>query len=245
MKKLLTSTWFALGLGAILFVVTMLYFPTSSPKSTTPADTNVVHAASTNGTEKAETAEKPAESHDTHAEPVPTVTPLVMTPLSGDVGEPGSRAFNDPYVNKLIDELKREKVALMSKEKELRDLERQISLQKAEFGSMTQEVLQFKLALERTLTNQLTLIYRTETNKLQELANIYTNMPPQNAVEIMNKMTVDEIAKIMQFMPERNKALILENFATNDLTRQRSLATEISQRMRKVSAEIDVPQFKK
>jgi flagellar motility protein MotE (MotC chaperone) len=239
MKKILTSKWVALGVGMAGFAATLLLYPSSKVVHSPAGGTNVVQ-----GTNVAAHA---ATNDHASVETIPVqsvVAPLIQL-ASSDVGEPGSRSFNNPDVNRLIEELKREKNVLMAKEKELEELRRRIALEKAEFGSMTQEVMQFKAALERTLTNQLTLIYRTETNKLQELANIYTNMPPQNAVAILNQMTVDDVAKILQFMPLRNQSSLLENFATNELVKPVGKATEISQRMRKVSAEIDLPQLKK
>jgi len=244
MKSILTSKWFALAAGILTSVAVVLFYPSSPTTTPTSAGgTNAVHG--TNGVaathDAAPATATPAE--DEHA--VPVVTPLKLTSLGGNIGEPGSLTFNNPDLNAMIEELKREKTALLAKERELQELKRRIDLEKTEFGSMTSEVFQFKAALERTLTNQLTMIYRSETNKLQQLADIYTNMPPHNAVEILNNMTVDDVAKILEFMPERNKALILENFATNHVTKASGKATDISQRMRRLSAEIVLPELKK
>jgi flagellar motility protein MotE (MotC chaperone) len=239
MKKIIGSKWFAAAVGVVLFLVTILIFSSSQP-----AEQSKATDAKTNNAPDKIASE--SAKHDPLEESKPIVNLASQAaPLAGQVGEPGSLAFHNPEVNKLIAELRQERVALHAREKDLKELAKRLVLEKTEIGTITQEVVKFKIAVEHALTNGLTTIRQEEEKKLQQLASIYTNMPPGNAVAILDNMPAEDIAKIMAFMKEREKASILENFATNTAISNKARASEISERIRRTVPEIQMPALRK
>jgi flagellar motility protein MotE (MotC chaperone) len=241
MKKLLTSLWGAVALGVILFGATLgVLFLTGK----TPTKSSDSAADGTNATPA--TAEGKTEEPATNAvvetpTPAPAEEEASLFVLPANVADPGTLSFNNPEVAKLLDELREEKEALKRRREELLDLERRIAHEKAYIGSITQKFYEAKALLVQAMTTNQTVVLEKETNKLKQLAAIYTNMVPSNAVAILDKMAVDDIARILEYMKEREKAAILENFVTNDLTKTSRKATEISERLRKLTLAPKLP----
>lgn len=243
MTKLLTNKWFAAVIGVVAFAITMAVVvifqkPEPKPGAAHPADTNAVSNA-TNGVAEAASGEKPAATdHAAGEETAKTAAPAppTTTAFSGAVGEPGSLSFNNPDVKTLRDELRRERASLLAKEHQLNEFARLLAQQKQEIGVLTQRVLEAKAAMIKELTNQMTIRMTNEESRIKGLAQIYsgTNMPPSSATQILNGMEVDDVARILYFMPFKDQAAILENFATNSLTKETGKATEISQKIRKL-----------
>ena len=246
MTKLLTNKWFVVGFAVVVFAITMtvmMIFQKPSPAPAAAAhggDTNAVDHA-TNGVAEAAGGEKHAEGehaagHEEGAKPAAPAS-SGTTAFSGAIGEPGSLSFNNPDVKALRDELRRERAALLAKEQRLTEFDRHLKQQIQEFSSMTQEVAKAKAAIMADLTNQMTLRTTTEDTRIRGLAQVYagTNMPPSSAVQILNGMEIEDVARILYFMPFKDQAAILENFATNKLTIESSKATDISQKIRKLS----------
>jgi flagellar motility protein MotE (MotC chaperone) len=243
MTKLLTNKWFAAVIGVVAFAITMavmMIFQKPAPQTTAHgAGTNAVSTATNGVTEAAAAGETHGETahgaaEDTHKASTPT--PAATAAFSGAVGEPGSLSFNNPDVKTLRDELRRERAALLAKEHQLQEFARFLAQQKQEIGVLTQKVLEAKAAMMKELTNQMTIRYTNEEARVKGLAQVYavTNMPPASAVQILNGMEVDDVARVLFFMPYKDQAAILENFATNSLTKDTGKATDISQRIRKL-----------
>jgi len=252
MTKLLTNKWFAAVIGVVAFAITMavmMIFQVPEPQTgAAPAsDTNAVSTA-TNGVTEAAAGEKPGTEHaaaeETHKPSTPA--PSATTAFSGAIGEPGSLSFNNPDVKTLRDELRRERAALLAKEHRLNEFERFLAQQKQEIGVLTQRVLEAKAAVLKDLTNQMTIRYTNEEARIKGLAQVYagTNMPPASAVQILHGMEVDDVARLLFFMPYKDQAAILENFATNSLTKDTGKATDISQRIRKLGEMPKLPATK-
>lgn len=225
MKKILTSTWFAAVIGVIAFcgVIVFLW------KAKTPATAAAATGAGAENT-NAPPHEAPTETPTEVPEP-PIVQPTLATP-AGLGGEPGALSFNNPEVNNLLLELRREKSALLQKEKELRQLEQQIKYQKQQLTELTQQVWKVRLDYLQSMTNTRVVISENERSNYRDLAMIFTNMPPQNAVLILDKKPSEEIARILSQMEDVWKARILENFATNELTQRSGKAHEVSAKLR-------------
>lgn len=236
MKKMLTSKWFAaiLGMAAFLATIVVLWKPASgSPGKGLSA------AGGTNDSSGMVSTNQPSPPEETVSKPIvhaPQVGPTV-----GQAGEAGTLNFSNPEMVQLRIELQQEKSALMEKERMLRDLERQLKLEKAEIGLITNAMGQAKASLEQALTKERTIVQSSETNQLRQLANVFTNMVPENAVSILNAMPVDEIARILFVMPYKQQADILENFATNKLTKDLGRATEISEKIRTLAPKPQLP----
>lgn len=234
MKKILTSVWFTAGLGFVIFGATMAVLFLTSPQET-PA----VQAGSggTNAPAAAVATEAGAEDEH-HAEtPPPPEEELPAVPLPSAVAEPGSLTFNNPDVQKLIEELQSKNASLIKERQELTELKRRAEFEQANLAKLTETLYQTRAEVLRAMTNQHTVVEAKTTNRLRQLAIIYTNMPPANAVAILDKMDVGDVARILDYMKEREKAAILENFATNTNTMGSRKATEISEQLRKLLPE--------
>ncbi|MBI4659591.1 MAG: hypothetical protein HY735_12190 [Verrucomicrobia bacterium] len=246
MTKILTAKWFLAVAAAVAFGIPMiLMVMLREPVEQAPAaaGTNAVGTA-TNGVSESAPGEKPtseehAASEESAKPPVATLTPA--TTFSGVVTEPGSLRFDAPDVRTMVEELRRERGALLAKAHELDELAKRLAAEKAEIGAITSEVLRAKALLMSELTNQMNLRDKTEEDRLKDLAKVYTNMPPHGAVQILNGMAEDDVAKILVFMDFKEQALILENFATNKLTAETGKATMISEKIRKLGEKPKLP----
>lgn len=231
-------------IGVVAFAITMVLMVFFQKPAETAA-ANGEHGQGTNAVSNGTNAvaegapatgtNAPMEHAAPEEAPKPSGTPSIPTSaFTGVVGEPGTHSFNNPDIKALWQELQREKGALLLKENQLKELARQVALEKAEIASSTQWVLNAKAAIMSDLTNQMTIRDKGEEARLKDLAKVYTNMPPSSAVQILNGMEVEDIARIMFFMDHVSQAGILENFATNKETSASLKATEISQKIRKL-----------
>lgn len=237
MNKILTSKWFAAVIALVAFVATMLILWKSSPKKTAAKSAK----SETEAAKKEESAPaKPSVLEETVAKPIVRSAPEGAALLT-QVGEPGSLKFNNPDINKLVEELLEEKRVLKDREFQLNELARRLAAEKAEIGSITQAFLNAKAEMERHLTNQLNLRSGNEETNLQHLARAYTNMSANTAVIIMDGMDVAQVARILMQMGDANRASILENFATNKNLKTEGKATEISEKIRLFSAPPKAP----
>ena len=220
---MLTNKWIQAVIGVVVFGITMAVMmmfqkPTETKASGDHAGGTNTVAHGTNEVADAASDEKPAASDHAAAEESPNPAAAAAggtTAFSaGAFSEPGSLSFSNPDVKALRDELRRERSALLAKQHELNELGRQLAHQKQEFGSMTQAVLQAKAAMMAELTNQMTIRATTEETRIKGLAQIYagTNMPPSSSVQILNGMEIDDVARILFFMPYKDQAAILEPF---------------------------------
>ena len=242
MTKILSSKWFfavvaVIVFGATMVVLAMFQKPVEPSQSAGAQGANGV-VNGTNGVAGSEPAEQPAHSEpaESHESPQPTAPATgTATAISGTFGEPGSVTFNNPDIRILVDELKQQKAALLAERGKLTELARRLALEKAEIASITQKVLEAKSAMMAELTNQMNIRDTTEDARLLSLSKVYTNMSAASAVQILHGMSVDDIAQILFFMAHTNQALILENFATNSVTRETGKATEISEKIRKLA----------
>lgn len=241
MKKILTSKWFALGVGMVLFLVVLLL-------SSAPGEADSA-AGAHEGEGETSTNELAAVEHEEVDSPLhkaeqPIVAPPPLTPLPiTQVGDPGSLRFNNPDIQQLVDELQQERQKLRDWETELEELRKRLELDKMSLGTITQKFLQAKADLEHTLTNQLTMTETREQKQLRDLSVVYTNMPPASAVEILSSMDANDVARILQYMWPAQMASILENFATNKtlLSYEEGKATTISEKIRRLSEVPAIP----
>ena len=242
MTKILSSKWFFAVVAVIVFGATMVVLaifqkPVETTKQGGAEGTNVV-ANGTNAVAGSEHPDQPAPSEptETHESTQPTAPATsTSTASSGTFGEPGSVSFNNPDIKILVDELKQQKAALLAERGKLTELARRLALEKAEIASITQKVLEAKSAMMAELTNQMNIRDTSEEARIRDLAKVYTNMSAASAVQILDGMSVDDVAQILFFMAHSNQAQILENFATNSVNRETGKATEISEKIRKLA----------
>lgn len=232
MNKILTSKWFAVVVALLAFVATLLVlWKPASKAAAKPAKSTKATSENSNEAKDHAPPSKPSVLEETTAKPI-VKSPTESTVLPNQVGDPGSLKFNNPEVNKLVEELLEEKRALQDRENRLNELARRLSAEKEAIGSITQEVLRARVEMERAMTNQLNLRTVNEETNLLHLARAYTNMPPSTAVLILNGMDVALVARILMQMGDRERASILENFATNKDLVAEAKATAISEKIR-------------
>ncbi|MBM3832093.1 MAG: hypothetical protein FJ403_02225 [Verrucomicrobia bacterium] len=233
MNKLLTSKWSVAVLGMIAFLVTIviLWKPDEAP----PGGAN----AATGTNAPAASAHTDTNTH-AHAEEVVAKPPIVapLAPSSTQAGEPGSLTFNNPELVQLRIELQQEKAELLEYEKTLKNMERQLLLEKEHLGIITQQVWQAKAALDEALTRERTIMESSETNALRGFSRVFAAMAPTNAMTILkNYPSVNEVARILHWMDHKEQAAILQVFGSNDVNK----ATEIIEKMRTLAPRPQLP----
>lgn len=132
--------------------------------------------------------------------------------------------FHNPELDQLIDELKKEKVNLAGRQKELNELELRLKTEYAELLQLTQTVWQLKQDFDREVIK----VKEDEQSNLKKLARIYSTMAPDNAAKILNELTDEMIVKVLVFMKESESAPILEAMGKNNPadTKRAALITE-------------------
>jgi flagellar motility protein MotE (MotC chaperone) len=164
MTKLLRSPWVATGVGAILFLLTVvLCWP----------------------------QKKPSEPTEPAAKAGPSWT------------------FQNPEVDQLISELKKEKEAQAEKRKQLNELEVRLRAERGELNQVTQTIHQLQLDFDRNVVR----VEEGETANLKKLAKVYSSMAPSSAVLILKEMDETTLVKIMALMKDSEAAPILECLA--------------------------------
>jgi flagellar motility protein MotE (MotC chaperone) len=146
-----------------------------------------------------------------------------------------SWAFSNPEVDQLISELKEEKQALATKEKELKDLAARLQTERAELCQITQTVYQ----LQQDFDSNITRVREDEVGNLKKLAKNYSAMTPEGAAAIFNALDDGTVVRVMSFMKESDTAPILEFMAKQSAAQAKRVAA-ISERIR-----LSVNNFKK
>ena len=220
MKKILTSWWFSLAIGLVVFVgvIAVLYTPRVAPTEEKPAG---------------ETDEQAAEAgHPPDAVSqllAATNTPPLSTPLAPidetEVGAPGTLRWDDPAVRVFVKDLENQRAGLAAKERELNALSERLQLERQHIGSVTQMVAQAIADFQKAQTNNIIMMDKDNDRKYRTSANMLTNMAPANAVIILKELPTDEVVQVLQRMgSDAQRALIIEEMAKNSPTN----AAEIS-----------------
>ena len=138
----------------------------------------------------------------------------------------------NPEVDLLLEELKREKVALDKKRELLAQLETRLVAERAEINTITQRVHQMQVEFDSHVVR----VNEEETANLKKLAKVYANMTPEGASMILHELDDASIVKIFMFMKETESAPLLEALAQmGDLQAKR--AAGISEQIRRSIAD--------
>ena len=222
MKKILTSWWFSLVIGVLVFVgvVALMWHPPPAVDAAKPEA-------------GAEAKEAGAGGHELDAVEkilTPTNAPLPSSSTAPaaaiEVGSPGELRFNNPEVSDLIKELKSRNAALADQQKELNALRDRLKLELQTIAITTQTVSQAILDFQKAQSNKVILTSRSDDSKYRGVANMFTNMQPASAVIILDGQPIEEVVQILQRMTDAQKAGILEQFAKN--TNNAAKAVQIS-----------------
>jgi flagellar motility protein MotE (MotC chaperone) len=158
----------------------------------------------------------------------PVVTPPPVAAVKERAAEPKpSWEFYSPEVEQLVEDLRAQKTALATRERELKDWEARLAAEQAELKSVL-------AGIERKRAEFDALVVRVrdeEVANLRRLARIYSAMAPENAVAVLKEMKDDEVVKILAFMKDAQTAPILETLAQQGPAEARR-AAQITERIR-------------
>lgn len=122
------------------------------------------------------------------------------------VGE--SWVFQNPDLDQMIDELRREKDALSVREQQLQDLETRLASERQEISVVTAAMGRVLKEFNDTILN----IRQAEVPNLKKLAKAHAAMSPEGSANILKEQTDDEILKVLFYLKPAQTGLILEAF---------------------------------
>ncbi len=114
--------------------------------------------------------------------------------------------FNNPELDQLVADLRREREHLGEREKQLDELAARLQAEKAEISRATNAVLQ----LQRDFDQNVTKLKEEEQANLKKLAKLYNTMTPEGAVLVMKELPDDTLVKMFAIMKEAEIAPLLE-----------------------------------
>jgi flagellar motility protein MotE (MotC chaperone) len=164
-----------------------------------------------------------ATRHHSPGEPEPAV-PIQRESIFA--ATPASITVN-PEVDQLAAELKKEKLALDEREKQIKQLEERLQAERGEIEVVAESVRK----MQQDFDKQITRVKQEEVVNLKRLSKIYANMEPPTAAAIMKEMEDMAIAKILVGMKDTETAGILQELARMGPAEARR-AAELSERLR-------------
>lgn len=114
--------------------------------------------------------------------------------------------FNNPELDQLIADLRREREHLTEREKQLDELAARLQAEKAEITRATNAVVQ----LQRDFDQNVTRLKDEEQANLKKLAKLYTTMSADGAALVMKELPDDTLVKLFAIMKEAEIAPLLE-----------------------------------
>jgi flagellar motility protein MotE (MotC chaperone) len=159
-------------------------------------------------------------------------TPEAAGPDGGGAAAHKARAvpsweFQNPELDQLVADLKKEKAALGQREQQLNDLATRLQAERLEINQVTQTVHQLQGELDRTVLR----VQDEEIANLKKLARMYAAMTPDGAMAILRELDDPAVVKVMVFMKEEEAAPILEALSKRGDVDAKRAAT-ISDRLR-------------
>lgn len=128
--------------------------------------------------------------------------------------------FNNPELEQLIADLKREREQLTEREKQLDELSARLQAEKAEIARATNAVVQ----LQRDFDQSVTRLKEEEQVNLKKLAKLYTTMSPEGAAQVMRELPDDTLVKLFAIMKEAEIAPLLELLSQPGATNAKRVA---------------------
>lgn len=138
-----------------------------------------------------------------------------------------SWTFQNPELDQLLAELKREKEALAEKEKQLQDLALRLQSERQELNQITQLVQTLQAEFDLNVIR----VQEQEGANLRKLAKVYAAMAPDNAVPILKQMDEPTLVKLLALMKDAEAAIVLEALGRSSEADAKR-AAELSERLR-------------
>lgn len=135
--------------------------------------------------------------------------------------------YQNPEIEELVTELRKNKELLAQKAAQLEELAARLQSERAELTLVTQKVHEMRLEFDRNITR----VHEEETGNLKKLAKTYTTMSVDGASAIFKQLDDSAVVKILMFMKEAESAPILEAMAKPGDTEAKR-AAGISERLR-------------
>ena len=114
--------------------------------------------------------------------------------------------FNNPELDQLVANLKREREQLAEREKQLEELAARLQAERVEISRVTNTVVQ----LQRDFDQNVTRLKEEEQLNLKKLAKLYNTMSPDGAALVMKELPDDTLVKLLAVMKETELAPLLE-----------------------------------
>lgn len=135
--------------------------------------------------------------------------------------------FVNPELQRLVSELKEQKMALATKEQQLVQLDARLTAERAELNTVTQAVFRMQQDFDKKVLR----VREEESVNLKRLAKMYGSMSPEGAAVILKQMEDDQVVRIMVFMRDAETGPMLESFARLGDTEAKR-ASAITERLR-------------
>lgn len=152
--------------------------------------------------------------------------PIGHTPSTPAKAGP-SWTYQNPEIDQLVAELKREKQAIADKEKLLNDFSARLQAERQELNQLTQSIHVLQNEFDRSVVQ----IEEQESVNLKKLAKVYAGMAPENAIHILRQMEETTLVKVFASMKDSERGPVLEALA-NAGEADAKLAATISERLR-------------
>ncbi len=117
--------------------------------------------------------------------------------------------FSAPEVDRLIREVKDEKLRLATRETQLNELAARIAAERAELVTVTQEVHRLQTEFNKVVT----YVTQQEADIQRRQAKVFSAMSPEDAARVLQEMPDDRIVRLLMFMKEEELAKILATLA--------------------------------
>ena len=117
--------------------------------------------------------------------------------------------FFNPELDRLMEELTKERKAVAAREEQLNELSTRLDAERTELNIVLQSMQRTQKEFDRNIVR----VRDEESANLKKLAKVYANMSPEGAATIIKQMEDDQIVKFMVFMKENESAPLLETFA--------------------------------
>ena len=140
-----------------------------------------------------------------------------------------SWSFKNAEVEQLVADLREQSDRLADRQRELDEFAARLEAERQEILTVTQTVSRLQHEFDRNVAR----IGTEEAANLKKLAKLYSAMTPDAASAIFKELPDEEIVKIMSYMNDADKAVILESLNKTDEKSSRRVA-QISERMRLV-----------
>lgn len=136
--------------------------------------------------------------------------------------------FQNPELEQLIADLRREKEEIRQRELQLKALEARLQAERNDLATVTQTVAR----LQKDFDQSIIRLKDEEMANYKKLAKLHATMSPEGAANVFREMPDDEVVKIMAYMKNDVVSQILETLGAMGKTEAKRVAA-LTERMRR------------